>query len=95
MDLGDVKRMKMDDDRTRRVRGLLDAMDTLLDTRAYRDEISRILDRTYLGDDLAGTGFIPLKFQADLDALGRALDDLTEDLACEIQTELRMGRGSE
>lgn len=82
-------------DRTRRVRGLLDAMDTLLDIRAYRDDLDRTLDRTYLGDDLTGTGFIPLKFQADLDAIGRALDDLTEDIACEIQTELRMGRGSE
>lgn len=83
-------------DRMRRVRGLLDAMDTLLDIRAYRDRhLSGILDRTYLGDDLMGSGMVPLKFQADLDALGRALDDLTEDLACEIQTELRMGRAVE
>lgn len=83
-------------DRTRRVRGLLDAMDTLLDIRAYRDDLDRTLCGIYIGMHLGDIGNeLPPKFQADLDALGRALDDLTEDLACEIQTELRMGRAVE
>lgn len=83
-------------DRTRRVRGLLDAMDTLLDIRAYRDDLDGALCKIYIGTYLGDIGSeLPPKFQADLDAIGRALDDLTEDIACEIQTELRMGGGSE
>ncbi len=30
-----------------------------------------------------------------LDAMDTLLDDLTEDIACEVQTELRMRRGTE